>query len=305
MNYHIPVLINKILENINFDDIKGVFFLLDACLGEGGYSKIILEKFPTIKIIGIEQDYDIFLKAKENLKNFGERIIIFNENFVNIEKIFNIVGINFISYAIFDLGISMYHIKESNKGITFMKDQPLDMRLSKNCEYSAFDVINNFPLDKLEKIFKDFGEERFSKKIAIAIVEERKKRKIKTTFELRDVVIKVIGRKTRIDPATRVFQALRIFVNNELENLKKVLSYIPQRTILNGRIFIVSYHSLEDRVVKHNFIEFEKMGVIKKVYKKPIVPDYEEIKMNPSSRSAKLRIYEKIVMEKGIFYENS
>jgi len=133
----------------------------------------------------------------------------------------------------------MYHIKESNKGITFMKDQPLDMRLSKNCEYSAFDVINNFPLDKLEKIFKDFGEERFSKKIAIAIVEERKKRKIKTTFELRDVVIKVIGRKTRIDPATRVFQALRIFVNNELENLKKVLSYIPQRTILNGRIFIV------------------------------------------------------------------
>lgn len=305
MNYHKPVLIEKILENIILDEFLEKFYLVDACLGEGGYAKIILDKFPNLKIIGIEQDEDIFKKAKQNLSSYEDRVLLFNDNFINIPFILERLKVNFVSYFIFDLGISMFHIRESEKGITFSKEQILDMRLSKWAKIPAYEIINNFNENELADIFFKYGEERFSRKIAKYIVEERKKNKIMTTFQLDKIIKKAIGNRgyCKINPSTRVFQALRIYVNNELDNLEKILSIIPHRTILKGRVFILTYHSLEDRIVKIKFNEFEKEGLFKKINKKPIVADYNEIKENPSSRSAKLRIYEKISMDKGIKYE--
>ncbi|MCX8057839.1 MAG: 16S rRNA (cytosine(1402)-N(4))-methyltransferase RsmH [Spirochaetes bacterium] len=306
MDWHKPVLINKIIENINIDAIKGEIYILDACFGEGGYSKILLEKFPNIKIIGIEQDEEVFSIAQKNMKIYEDRVFLFNDNFVKIPEILNKLDLNFVSFSIFDLGISMYHIKESKKGITFLEDQILDMRLSKYAKIPAYEIINKFTEKELSDIFYKYGEERYSRKIAHFIVEERKKIKIMKTSQLENIVKKAVGfkRNYKINPATRVFQALRIYVNNELENLEKVLSFIPDRTILKGRIFILSYHSLEDRIVKKKFLDLEKEGYFVKVFKKPILADSEEIKLNPSSRSAKLRIYEKIKMLQGINYEN-
>lgn len=294
MNYHVPVLLNEIISNMNIHDFenRNSLVIVDACFGEGGYTKEFLKIDPRIKIIGIEQDKQLFEKIKDQFD--PSRVTLFNTNFINIDSIFEELEINYANYFVFDLGISMFHIKESNLGITFSVDQPLDMRMSNECKYSAADVVNTFGYEDLANIFYNYGEEYASRKIAKMIIEKRKKKKIKTTSELAELVANVKGRHGKIHPATKVFQALRIFVNNELENLKQVLLKSIRRTIIKGRIFVVTYHSLEDRIVKNLFKEEVENKSIIKINKKPIIPEYKEIVKNRSARSAKLRICQKV-----------
>lgn len=292
INYHIPVLINEILGFIpqHFDKDENI--IVDACFGEGGYTENFLKKFSNIYILGIEQDPDIYNIAKEKFKNI-ENVILKNGNFTEIEEFLKeqILISKKIFFAVFDLGISMFHIKESGKGISFNSDVRLDMRLSNNCNESAYDIINTYSKEQLADLFYYYADETMSRQIAKAIVNYRKNRNIETNEELVKIVLSVKkgGKK---NPATKVFQALRIKVNNEFENLnialKKYLSLIER----GGRIAVVSYHSGEDRIVK-NFIK-NNIQYLKILTGKPVIARYEEIKTNPSARSAKLRVFEKI-----------
>ncbi len=292
MNYHVPVLIDSIIEKINMNQFKKDILLVDCCFGEGGYTKRFLD-LGNIFVYGIEQDKVVYEKVKDKFPN--EKVKVFNKNFINMSDIFVEQEKNFANYFVFDLGISMFHIKESELGISFQKDQPLDMRMSKNCKESAEDIINSYTQKDLADILYQYGGERRSYAIARNIFDYRRKNRITTTKQLADIVIKSYGgRRGKIHPATKVFQALRIKVNNELENLKTALRESFRRTIINGRIFVVTYHSLEDRIVKHYFRDLENDGLAKRVNKKPIVPEYEEIQKNKAARSAKLRIIEKV-----------
>lgn len=294
MSYHTPVLLKKIISHMNLYDFKSrnSLVIVDACFGEGGYTREFLKIDPRIKIIGIEQDRYLFNKIRDSFDL--SRVKLYNTNFIEIDSIFDDLEINFVNYFVFDLGISMYHIRESGLGISFNSNQPLDMRLSKECKYSAEEIINTFSYNKLADIFFKYGEEKASRKIAKAIIEERKRKKIKNSSELASIIAKVKKKHGKIHPATKVFQALRIFINNELENLKFGLLKSIRRTIIKGRIFVVTYHSLEDRIVKNIFKQEEEKKNIIRVNKKPIIPDYKEILENHSARSAKLRICEKV-----------
>jgi len=286
-------LIDKIIEFIpeKFDDHNNL--IVDACFGEGGYTDRILKKFKNINILGIEQDKEIFNLVKEKYKN-EKRVFIINDNFVNIDKLltFDYLKNKKVKYFVFDLGISMFHIKASTKGISFNTNSKLDMRLNLDARESAYDIVNFYKKDELADIFYNLADETMSRQIAEAIVEYRKTKKIETTFELSKIVASV-KKGVRKNPATKVFQALRIKVNNELYNLKIVLDKTIFLLDKEGKVAVVSYHSGEDRIVK-NFIKSNSNCNIKTLTKKPIVPDYIEIKSNPSARSAKLRVFEKI-----------
>ncbi|HPB48497.1 MAG TPA: 16S rRNA (cytosine(1402)-N(4))-methyltransferase RsmH [Exilispira sp.] len=303
INYHTPVLINEICDlafRSDFDEPDRKNYnenkiIIDACFGEGGYTDIFLQRFANSKIIGIEQDIEIFKVSTEKFKN-NQRVKIINGNFKNVLLQLNNDN-NFnrrIDLIVFDLGISMYHIKASNKGITFQKDQPLDMRLTSDAKVDASQIINKYSKQQLADIFYYNADERLSYKIADAIIEYRRKKPILTTGQLVEVVSTVKGLKQKggINPATKVFQALRIAVNNEFENLEKGLLYAYNLLRIGGRIAVVSYHSGEDRIVK-NFIRDNKDKIVA-VNKKPLSASWIENKKNPSARSAKLRVFEKI-----------
>ncbi|HQM88512.1 MAG TPA: 16S rRNA (cytosine(1402)-N(4))-methyltransferase RsmH [Exilispira sp.] len=303
INYHTPVLINEICDlafRSDFDEPDRKNYnenkiIIDACFGEGGYTDIFLQRFANSKIIGIEQDIEIFKVSTEKFKN-NQRVKIINGNFKNVLLQLNNDN-NFnrrIDLIVFDLGISMYHIKASNKGITFQKDQPLDMRLTSDAKVDASQIINKYSKQQLADIFYYNADERLSYKIADAIIEYRRKKPILTTGQLVEVVSTVKGLKQKggINPATKVFQALRIAVNNEFENLEKGLLYAYNLLKIGGRIAVVSYHSGEDRIVK-NFIRDNKDKIVA-VNKKPLSASWIENKKNPSARSAKLRVFEKI-----------
>jgi len=303
INYHTPVLINEICDlafRSDFDEPDRKNYnenkiIIDACFGEGGYTDIFLQRFANSKIIGIEQDIEIFKVSTEKFKN-NQRVKIINGNFKNVLLQLNNDN-NFnrrIDLIVFDLGISMYHIKASNKGITFQKDQPLDMRLTSDAKVDASQIINKYSKQQLADIFYYNADERLSYKIADAIIEYRRKKPILTTGQLVEVVstVKGLRQKGGINPATKVFQALRIAVNNEFENLEKGLLYAYNLLRIGGRIAVVSYHSGEDRIVK-NFIRDNKDKIVA-VNKKPLSASWIENKKNPSARSAKLRVFEKI-----------
>ncbi|HPC38204.1 MAG TPA: 16S rRNA (cytosine(1402)-N(4))-methyltransferase RsmH [Exilispira sp.] len=291
MNYHVPVLINKILNFVPLDIDKEENLIIDACFGEGGYTDIFLEKFKNLFIVGIEQDTQIYNIVKEKYKD-EKRLILFNSNFINIDQILKVDYLKDKKprFIVFDLGISMFHIKESDKGISFNKDSRLDMRINKDAKESAYDIINNYSKEELADLFYYLADETMSRQIANEIVNYRKKKKIETNEELVKIVANV-KKGSRKNPATKVFQALRIKVNNELENLKIVLEKLINIVDKDCVISIVSYHSGEDRIVK-NFIK-NNISFINPLVKKPILPDYEEIKANPSARSAKLRVFSK------------
>jgi len=260
---HISVLQKQVLKYL---DPKPNENFIDCTLNGGGHAKLILEKIkPNGKVLGIEWDKNIIVKL--------DRLIVVNDSYVNLENIakgFKPDGI------LFDLGMSSWHIDDSGKGFSFLKDEPLDMRYSLDNDLTAEKIVNTYSFKEIEKILKEYGEERFSKRIAKAIIENRP---IKTTFQLRDVI------KTSRGKIHRTFQALRIAVNDELNNIKKAL---PQaENILNkrGRLVVISFHSLEDRIVK-NFFKNSNLEILTK---KPIISSEEELKNNPRSRPAKLR----------------
>lgn len=294
-NAHIPVLAEEAIELLNPQSNEN---FIDATLGGGGHAKIILEKIsPNGKLLGIEFDEDTLKIAEENLKLFEGRIIFVNENFTNVKKIAIENKLYEVNGIIFDLGVSSFSFENSGRGFSFLKDEPLLMTFDKKSDFGARDIVNGWSGGEIEKILKEYGEERFAARISKNIVVARKNKKIATTFELVEIIktsVPGFYRRNRIHFATKTFQALRIAVNNEFENIKKGI--IGGIDILSngGRIAVISFHSLEDRIVKYFFKDLEKSGKIKILTKKPVTPTKEEIRINPKSRSAKLRAAVKI-----------
>jgi len=306
---HEPVLKESVLKWLGIEDDKTI---VDCTLGEGGHSKAILEVNPTVKVIGIEQDVAIKQIADERLATFGERFRSVEGNFSNIKQFISRLEPNGVDAILMDLGISSFHYEKSDRGFSFMNDEPLDMRLSENCSFSAAEMINNYSLGDLVRVFREYGEERFSGRIAQAIIREREVKRIESSKVLASIISSSVPgdyRRGRIHPATRCFQGIRIEVNRELEVLKEALPNAVDVLKPSGRLCVISFHSLEDRIVKR-FIRDNvpqcrcpdvlpicicgREGSLKAISRKPIIANDNEVKMNPRSRSAKLRVAEKI-----------
>jgi 16S rRNA (cytosine1402-N4)-methyltransferase len=302
--FHSPVLTKEILKYLDFK--KGGVYI-DCTLGGGGHSKAILENiYPHGLLIGIDQDIEAIEIAKEELKSCIDKVKLVKGNFKNLAKILSDLKIETVSGIVFDLGVSFHQLKEKERGFSFKEDSHLDMRMDLTQKFNADTLINSYSEKDLAEIFEKYGEERFSKRIARLIVAERKKKAISTTKQLSDLIIRSLPRTKkrhtwRIHPATRVFQAIRIEVNQELEALRMGLNQAIRVLEDKGRICVISYHSLEDRIVKHLFKEVEREGKEQKNYglkivtKKPVRPSSEEVRNNPKARSAKLRVAEKII----------
>jgi len=302
-SFHIPVLTQEILNYLNLK--KGGVYI-DCTLGGGGHSEAILENiYPHGFLIGIDQDIEAIETAKEELKSYIDKVKLVKDNFKNLEGILSGLKIETVSGIIFD-----HQLKKKERGFSFKEESHLDMRMDLTQEFNADILLNNYSEKDLAEIFEKYGEERFSRRIARLIVTERKKKAITTTKQLADLVIRSLPRTKkrhtwRIHPATRIFQAIRIEVNQELKALEKGLNQAIRVLEDKGRICVISYHSLEDRIVKHLFKEVERVGKdqgdygLKIITKKPIRPSSEEIRENPKARSAKLRVAEKIIKVKG------
>lgn len=292
---HQPVMLKEVISSLN---LKTGDVVLDATVGLGGHSKEILKRIlPDGSLIGLDQDRSAILIAETSLKDFSPNFKILNENFRNLEKILSKEGIKSLDAAIFDVGVSSYQLDDAQRGFSLKSDARLDMRMDPRAKISAYDIVNEYKEEDLADIIYKFGEERFSRRIARRIIEGRKSKPIETTMELAEIVRGAVGnkhKKGRIDPATRTFQAIRIAVNDELnaleEGIKEAVSYLG----LGARIAVISFHSLEDRIVKNLFKGYAGLGVLKIITKRPLVPQDEEMAVNPRSRSAKLRIAERI-----------
>jgi len=288
---HTAVLKKETLEVL--DPKPGENFI-DGTFGGGGHSLAILEKIaPNGRLLGIDQDPEIIKRSR--LLNPG--LILINDNFANLENIVRENSFSNVHGILLDLGFSSWHLEESGKGFSFQKDEPLDMRYGQNTELTAAEILNSWPGKEIEKILKEYGQERFAEKIALEIVKARTIKKITGTGQLAEIIKKAVparyGRQ-RIHPATKTFQALRITVNNELDNLKKVLPQAINILEAGGRLAIISFHSLEDKIVKNFFKENFQKGILEILTKKPILPSGEEIKSNLRARSAKLRAARKL-----------
>ena len=283
---------------------------IDATLGGGGHSGLILQQIkPNGRLISFDIDDDAIAAASERLKDY-KNLTIVKDSYTNIKKVLQDINIDKITGGIvFDLGASYHQLTKAERGFSFSKNAPLDMRFNKSDEQSAYDVVNTYSEADLVRIFSDYGEERFSKRIAKKIVEERKAKSIETTGELADLIINATPRvKSSIHPATRVFQAIRIEVNQELTNVKKALEEVLALLSNDAIISVISFHSLEDRLVKTFFkyhaqkCRCEKNQMICKcgppqleiITRKPLLASENEVKDNPPSRSAKLRVARKI-----------
>ncbi len=319
---HIPVLLNEVVEALR---LKSNANIVDCTLGDGGHSEAILEKTgPDGKLMGMDADAESLLRAKRYLYRYGDRVIYIRDNFVNLKKAIEENNFEPVDGMLMDLGWSMPQFSERGRGFSFDRDEPLDMRYDPNSQFprptrlrrsrggraipnfqndikTAADIVNKFSKTELAQIFKKFGEEKFSREIASAITEARKKFPIERTGQLNEIILDVYRTKLKTEkevpwigglhPATKVYQALRIAVNQELEMLKKALPQAVEILAKKGRLAVITFHSLEDRIVKQYFqTPGLKCAVINK---KPIVAGAEELKNNPRARSAKLRIIEK------------
>lgn len=306
---HKSILLDECIENLN---IKKDGIYVDGTLGGGGHSFSILKKLNnTGLLIGIDRDKDAINAATNRLKEFNNFKTVHDNN-SNIVSILKELNIDKIDGMLLDLGVSSYQLDEADRGFSYMHDAKLDMRMNREDNFSAYDVVNNYSEDKLASIFKEYGEERYSKSIARKICEKRKEKNIETTFELVEIIKSAMPKSAlneKQHPAKRVFQAIRIEVNEELIRLKKTIEDIVSVLNKNGRLAIITFHSLEDKIVKHTFEELEGRCTCPKdfpvcvcgyvshgkiVTKKPIVCSEEELKENPRARSAKLRVFERI-----------
>ena len=291
---HIPVLTKEVLELL---DPKENENFIDCTVGQGGHTTLILEKNkPNGKVLGIDIDPDQIKNCK--LKNKDSRLILVNDSYTNLQKIVEENNFGPVNGILLDLGMSSWQLEGTTKGFSFQKNEDLDMRYNTAQTLTAKIIVNEYSKEDLEKILKEYGEERFARKIAEKIIEERNRKEIESTLQLVEIIKKAIPSRfgySKIHCATRTFQALRIAVNDELENLKTVLPQAVSVLSLGGRMVIISFHSLEDRIVKNFFKEKEKEGEIKILTKKPIMAEERESILNPRSRSAKLRAIIKLV----------
>jgi 16S rRNA (cytosine1402-N4)-methyltransferase len=293
---------------------RGGLIYVDATLGGGGHSGLILERLqPEGKLISFDVDDDAIKAASERLKNY-DNLTIVKDSYANVKKVLHDLGIEKITGGIlFDLGASYHQLTKQERGFSFSKNAPLDMRFNKDADFSAFDVVNKYSEKDLVRIFSDYGEERFSKRIAKQIVEQRRAKTIDTTGELAELIVNATPRvKSSIHPATRVFQAIRIEVNQELTNVNQTLAQIIDLLGEGAIISVISFHSLEDRLVKTLFkyhsqkcrCERNQMickcgpPILEVINKKPILASEKEVKENPPSRSAKLRVARRVNEQK-------
>ena len=276
-------------------------------MGGASHSKEIAKRLKTGRLIAIDQDIDAIKKGTEILKDFEDRVTIVKSNFSNLDQVLDDLGIEKIDGLLLDLGVSSYQLDQGERGFSYHQDFPLDMRMDQSQDLSARDVVNEYSKEDLERIILTYGEERWAKRIAEFIVEERKLKPIESTFDLLEVIKKAIPKAQRMDkhPGMKTFQAIRIEVNNELNIIDKTIDMGIKRMNPKGMMCIITFHSLEDRIVKNAFryqeldcicdprapiCTCDKVSTIKVLSRKPILPSKEEIERNPRSRSAKLRV---------------
>lgn len=307
---HYSVLQREVMDYLVSSAGTGLF--IDSTLGEGGHADLLLEKYPGMKVIGLDADSHILEVARKRLAPYGERVRLYNTWFNRFFREYPLGGEQ-PDAILFDLGISIFHYERAGRGFSFQKEEPLDMRLDEDLETSAYDIVNTYPRGELANILFQYGEERYSRMIAEAVCRVRRENPIATSLELAEIIREAVPgkyRHGRIHPATRSFQALRIFVNGELARLEAALQDALRILKTGGRMGVISFHSLEDRIVKHFFQEKSKpcicppewpickcggnMEVIHLVNRKPIVPGPDEVEKNPPSRSAKFRVVEKV-----------
>lgn len=306
---HVSVLLNECMDALN---IKADGIYVDCTMGGAGHSSEIVKRLNEKgTLIGIDQDEEAIAAAKRKLKGYSN-VIYVKDNFRNIDNILDSLQVSKVDGILMDLGVSSYQLDNAERGFSYMNDAELDMRMSKSNPLTAFTVVNEYSEADLTRIFFEYGEEKFSKRIAAFIVKARAEKPIATTFELVDIIKAAIPAKARREgphPAKRTFQAIRIEVNKELEILNKSIEDSINRLNAGGRMAIITFHSLEDRIVKNIYKQLEspcqcpkefpvcvcnKKPIVKVVTRKPIEPSEEELEVNPRSRSAKLRIAEKI-----------
>lgn len=294
---HIPVLPNEVISSLQKMENPDPKWILDGTAGEGGHSKLILETFPNANLILVDRDQIMLARAKAVLGD-SPRIYPFQMNFSEIDqKFLDGIGCPGLDGALVDLGVSLFHFLHSGRGFTFKNEEPLDMRLEPNLgNKTAADVVNYSSILHLKKVFWEYGEERWALKVANNIVQTRHKKKFETNVDLAKLVEASIPRKfwpKDSHPATRIFQALRIEVNEELEHAKKGIHQISNLLSPGGVFVCISFHSLEDRVVKWGFRSLKEEGPFNILTKKPVLPTEEEIRQNRASRSAKLRVIQR------------
>ncbi len=303
--HHISVLRDACIKGLNIRP-EGTY--VDGTLGGGGHAEAILEELTTGRLIGIDQDAEALAAATKHLERFGDRFIPYRSNFAELEGVLADLGIETIDGLLLDLGVSSYQLDEAERGFSYMADGELDMRMDRRQSLTAADVVNTYSEEALTEIITSYGEERWAKRIAEFICQERP---IETTEELVTVIKKAVPKGARRDgphPAKRTFQAIRIEVNDELGVISRAIDAAIKHMSPGGRVAIITFHSLEDRIVKNHFKELakpcicppefpvcvcEKEQEVKIITRKPILPSEEELEENPRARSAKLRVAER------------
>lgn len=301
---HKPVLLQEVIQGLNIID-DGIY--VDGTIGGAGHSLEIVKRLKTGRLIGIDQDINAINKSREVLGENFKKVILVQDNYSNIEKILGALNIEKVDGILLDIGVSSHQLDEGMRGFSYHKDAPLDMRMNLEQKFSAWDVVNKYSKTDLEKIIWEYGEERWAKRIAQFIVLERKESPINTTIQLVEIIKKAIPKKFRMDshPAKKTFQAIRIEVNDELNVLRDTIPKMARLLNKGGRLCIISFHSLEDRIVKNCFNELAKDCICPKEFpictcdkkkeieiitRKPITPREIEVEENPRARSSKLRI---------------
>lgn len=306
---HIPVLLDEVIDGLNINP-DGIY--LDGTLGGGGHSKEIIKRLNNSgKLIGVDQDERALKAAKTNLEEYSDKLILVHNNYENIDEILDDLNIDKIDGVLLDIGVSSYQLDETSRGFSYHNDATLDMRMDQSQPFTAWDVVNDYSERDLSRIIWDYGEEKWADRIAEFIVQERKKEPINTTLDLVEVLKKAIPAAVRRDhhPGRKTFQAIRIEVNRELDVLSNSIPKIVNRLKVGGRLAIITFHSLEDRIVKNSYRELfkdcicpseipicmcDKKREVDIITRRPIGPSSEELKLNPRSRSAKLRVLEKL-----------
>lgn len=308
MEKHVSVLLNESISSLN---LKENSIIVDATLGYGGHSSNILDRINKGYLFAFDQDSEAIRHSTDRLSKVGTNFTIIKANFVNMKEELNKRGIEHVDGVLFDLGVSSPQLDEAERGFSFHEDAPLDMRMDREQKLTAYDVVNNYSKEELARIFLKYGEDKFSNNIAKKIVEYRSTKPIETTLELVEVIKTAVPMKFRIDkhPARQIFQAIRIEVNHELDVIEPALNQAMELLNVGGRIAVITFHSLEDRLVKNIFrekckideklkglpnIPEEYLPDFKLVENKAIVPSEEELEKNPRARSSKLRVIEKI-----------
>lgn len=308
---HIPVLFHEIMDIM--EPKPGEFFV-DCTLGGGGHSKGFLERTsPDGRLIGIDQDTNALAAAQQNLSSYEGRVVFVHSNYQNLDAILNEYAPEGVDGILFDIGVSSHQLDEKDRGFSYMQDAPLDMRMNREQSLDAWQVVNTYSEDELHRIIKEYGEERWAKRVAKFIVEFRSQKPIETTGELVDIIKRAIPKGAREEgshPAKRTFQAIRIEVNNELGVLQDTIAVAVKHLKKGGRLGIISFHSLEDRIVKEQFRYFasdcicppelpfcqcDKVSEVKILTRKPVTASAEELEANSRAKSAKFRAVEKII----------